>query len=140
MSNKSRTHSPSLSGHTSFHRSDDGSLHVETQRLVIETRHNTLAYTLPDGIGTVVRVQLFSPDSRPFEFLECPATVSYIRLFASGKQPESPEEARALLKSVYAKFGKNLWLKVGDKLHLYPAPVNAGELLIVDTEPKTSII
>lgn len=121
---------------TNLYRSDDGSLHPVIQRFVIETRHNTDRYAIPDNVGLITRVQLYAEEMRPFEFLECPSSANYIRVFANGQAPHSPEEARALLQKIRAKVGNKLWLRYDGHLYLYPAPVNSGERLIVDYEAK----
>lgn len=122
---------------TNLYQSEDGSLHPAVERLVIETRHNTDRYALPPETGLIVRVRLYASESREFEFLECPSSANYIRVFANGQAPHSPEEARALLQKIRAKVGNKLWLRYDGHLYLHPAPVNSGERLVVDYEAKS---
>lgn len=136
MSSKSPTESPFPSAEgDNLVGTPDGSFHVAPRRLTIDTRHNTDRYPIPPSVGNILRVRLYAADTRPFEIFECPATSNYIRLFANGQAPHSDAEARQLLKAVRAKFGKALWLRYNQHLYLHPAPVNSGEMIVVDYEP-----
>lgn len=128
---------PPLLATNEYYRSDDGSLHIAPRRLTIDTRHTTDRYPLPPEVGNILRVRLYATEMRPFEIFECPSTANYVRLFANGQTPSDEVGARALLKAVRAKFGHNLWLRWQGNLYLYPAPVNSGEIIIVDYEPKS---
>lgn len=118
-----------------YYTTPDGSAHLSPRRLTLETRHNTTRYSIPAGVGSILRVQLYANDLRPFEILECPATANYIRVFANGHAPHGDAEARQLVRAVYAKFGRALWLRSDGYLYLHPAPCNSGELIVLDYEP-----
>lgn len=107
----------------------------QPERLAITTRHNTDHYILPAGVGEILRVTLVTGAPKAFLFLEAPVQTSYFHLLADGVRPASPDQARAYLRQVHEKFRSNLWYRLGDTLFLFPAPVNAGESLLVTYQP-----
>ena len=117
-------------------QSPDGSFHPAQHRISIHTCHNTDRYPLPVEVGQVLAVKLLTSAPRAFEFLEAPASRSYIHVLADGEVPTSPAQARSYLSRVYLKFHKPLWFRLEESLFLFPPPVNSGETISVDFEHK----
>lgn len=123
----------------SWIESEDGSLHNAIHRLHLETRHNTDRYGLPPDVGTILHIRVTGSGlPRAFSFLECPASASYYHVFANGFIPTDIHTARTYLRHVHDRIPRALWYRLDNEIVLYPAPVDAGQILTIDYEENLS--
>lgn len=103
------------------------------KRLVLETQNRKDCYELPEDCGKIIGV-----DYRERLQDECwllfPVSTdgAFLRVYAIDKPPETPEEARNLLRRAYTRITyKPVWIRWNDRIYVYPAPVNDGDYLIL---------
>ena len=108
----------------------------EDRFLIIEMKARQDCYPLPKGCGEVVSVKFADREYQTiFLMFEAPTIRSWLRVFALDKVPETPEEARNLLKRAYTRITYSpVWTRMNDELYIYPKPVNDGEYLILTVE------
>jgi len=108
------------------------------KKLIIETQHRQDRYLLPENCGEIIGVDYSDRrDEIAFVLFEAPTLPSYLRVFALDKPPKTPEEARNLLKRAYTRITyKPVWVRVDNYLYVYPAPVNAGDYLLLTVDEK----
>lgn len=111
----------------------------EHRKLVLETIGRKDCYPLPEDCGEIIGVDYRDRrDEIAFILFEAPTSRSYLRVFALDKSPETPEEARNLLKRAHTRITyKPVWLRLNSNLFVYPAPVDDGDYLVVTIHETT---
>ena len=111
----------------------------DARKLIIETRNRQDCYPLPRDCGEILAVQ-YTNWARDVEFLlfESPTMRSWLRVFALDKAPQTPAEARNLLKRAYTRITyRPVWIRLNDELYVFPPLVNDGDYLILTVDANT---
>ena len=103
-------------------------------RWTLRTGDGRCAYTLPSEVGEILSVRYVEGDYPDgLQMFEAPIQRSYLHVWGFMLEPRDEASAKMLLEKAFREFHAPVWYRLGDKLIVYPPPVNQAYLVVEAT-------